>query len=152
MPRIAAAAFTTLGLARLAIDKSLPRDAVRRAYEREALEYAKRAMSGDPDFAILVAEDEGKPIGYIVLGVDRKMEEIFGFPWGRIISLAVHPEYWGRGIGSALIAEGLNWMRGKGVKYAEVLTDQNNLAAIKAYEKNGFRVVYSSITLSQHLK
>jgi len=68
-----------------------------------------------------------------------------------IISLAVDPPCHGRGIGSALIASSLDWMREKGVKYAEVLTDQNNIAAIRAYEKNNFRVIYSSIVLSQYL-
>jgi ribosomal protein S18 acetylase RimI-like enzyme len=43
-------------------------------------------------------------------------------------------------------------MKDKGVKYAEVLTDQNNIAAIRAYEKNNFRVIYSSIILSQYLE
>lgn len=152
MARIAPAAFMGLGLARLAIDKSLPRDAVKRAYEEEARGYARRARRGEPDFAVFVAEEEGRPVGYIVVGVDRRTEELFGFPWGRIISLAVHPDFWGRGIGSALVAEGLRWMRERGAKYAEVSTDQNNVAAIRAYEKNGFRVVYSGLTLSQFLE
>ena len=152
MAEIAPAAFLGLGLARLAIDKSLPRDAVRRAYKEEARGYARRALRGEPDFAVLVAEEEGRPVGYIVVGLDRRMEELFGFPWGRIISLAVHPDFWGRGIGSALVAEGLKWMRERGVKYAEVSTDQNNIGAIRAYERNGFRVVYSGLTLSQFLE
>lgn len=37
-----------------------------------------------------MAEEEWRPVGYIVVGVDRRMEEVFGFVWGRIISLAVH--------------------------------------------------------------
>jgi len=42
-------------------------------------------------------------------------------------------------------------MKKNGVKYVEVGTDQNNIAAIRTYEKNGFRVIYSGITLSQYL-
>lgn len=33
----------------------------------------------------------------------------------------------------------------------EVFTDQNNIAAIRVFEKNGFRVIYSGVILSQYL-
>ena len=35
--------------------------------------------------------------------------------------------------------------------HVEVFTDQNNIAAMKLFEKNGFRAIYSGITLSQYL-
>ncbi|HID07683.1 MAG TPA: GNAT family N-acetyltransferase [Armatimonadetes bacterium] len=151
MERIAPRAFMGRGLARLAIDASLPREAVAEEYRREARGYAERVMRGEKGIAVFVAEEDNATVGYIVVGVRDRSRDIYGFLWGAIISLAVDPEHWGKGIGSALIAEGLKWLKQQGVKYAEVSTDQNNIPAIRAYEKNGFRVVYSGVTLSQFL-
>ncbi len=112
----------------------------------------KRVSGREKGFGVLVAEEDEDVVGYIVVAIDKVKSEIFGFSWGHIISLAVDPDYHARGIGSSLIAAGLDWLKEKGVKYAEVLTDQNNIAAIRAYEKNDFRVIYSSIVLSQYLQ
>ena len=136
---------------RLALDKTLPKQGTDRYLEQEVNWYIDRVHRKEDGFGILVAEEAGDVVGYIVLGIDRARSEAFGFLWGHIISLAVDPPCHGRGIGSALIASGLDWMRKRGVKCAEVLTDQNNIAAIRAYEKNNFRVIYSSIVLSQYL-
>ena len=148
---VASRAFPGLGLARLAIDKSLPRDAVKEAYRREAEGYIKKVLEGDENLGIIVAEEGGTITGHIILGVNKEWSDIFGFKWGSILSLAVDPDWWGKGIGSKLVKEGLRWLKKKGVRYAEVFTDQNNVAAIKVYEKNGFRVIYSGIILSQYL-
>jgi len=137
---------------RLALDKTLPREKTEEYLRREVGWYISRASRKEENFGVLVAEEDGNVVGYIVVGIDKTRSEIFGFSWGHIISLAVDPPCHGRGIGSALIASGLDWLKKKGVKYVEVLTDQNNIAAIRAYEKNNFRVIYSSIVLSQYLK
>ena len=65
---------------------------------------------------------------------------------------SVDPDWWGKGIGTKLVEEGLKQLKGMGVEYVEVFTDQNNIAAIRTYEKNGFRVIYSGILLSQYLE
>ncbi|MDQ1316465.1 MAG: family N-acetyltransferase, partial [Candidatus Poribacteria bacterium] len=88
----------------------------------------------------------------IVVVVVIGRSQILVFLCGLFISLSVDPDYHDRGVGSALIASGLEWMKKRGIKYAEVLTDQNNIAAIRAYEKNNFRVIYSSLVLSQYLQ
>ena len=149
---IASSAFLGLGLARLAIDKSLPVDAVREAYRREAEGYAKRVLNGEKSMAILVAQEEDCLAGYVVLGVNDEWSDVFGFRWASIVSLAVDPDFWGKGIGSRLVEEGLRRLKEKGVRHVEVFTDQNNMAAIRAYEKNGFRIVHSGMTLSQYLE
>ena len=136
---------------RLALDKTLPREKNEEFFKREVSWYADLTLKDDRNIAIFVAEEGENVVGYIVVGIDNGRTQIFGFLWGHIISLAVDPEYQDKKIGSALIASGLEWMKEKGVKYAEVLTDQNNIAAIRAYEKNNFRVIYSSIILSQYL-
>jgi len=150
--KIAPRAFMGMGLARLSIDKTLPKGSVKRAYEREVEGYIEKALRGEGDIKFLVAEEDGLPVGYIVLGVSKERTEIFGFKWGMIVSLAVDPDWWGKGIGTKLVEEGLKQLRDMGVEYVEVFTDQNNIAAIRTYEKNGFRVIYSGILLSQYLE
>jgi len=150
MKRIAAEAFMGLGLARFAIDAELDRDRVRTYYSGEIEGYAERLERGE-EIAIFVAEDRGELTGYIVVSVDPDLSKQFGMSWGRIVSLAIQPEYQGRGIGKSLVAKGVDWLRLAHVYYVEVLTDQNNVAAQRVYEGMGFRAVYSSITLSMRL-
>lgn len=148
---IASRAFPGMGLDRFAIDKSLSRDKVREVYRREAEGYVKRALEGDENLEMIVAEEENSIVGYIVLRVDADRSETFGFKRASILSLAIDPDWWGRGIGSSLVKEGLKRLKEGGARCVEVFTDQNNIAAIRVFEKNGFRVIYSGVILSQYL-
>ncbi|MFQ6098465.1 MAG: GNAT family N-acetyltransferase [Armatimonadota bacterium] len=137
--------------ARLGIDYSLPRHRTNLAYSSEAEGYARRARAGEGDFAVFVATLDDDVVGHIVVAVNHHWTRIYGFKWGWIVSLAVDPDYHHQGIGSALCARGVQWLRERECRYIEVSTDQNNVAAIRTYEKNGFRVIYSGVTLSQYL-
>ncbi len=141
-----------LGLARYAIDGGLDRDRVSDYYSKEALGYARRVEKGGEPMQILVADQGGKVSAYVVVAIDEANTEQFGLKWGRIISLVVDPEYQGKGMGKALVRAGLEWLSRKGAVYAEVLTDQNNVAAQRAYEANGFRAIYASISYSTRLE
>jgi ribosomal protein S18 acetylase RimI-like enzyme len=137
--------------ARYGIDRTLPRDRVEQLYRDEALSYASRASSGEPHLAILVARDEGRLIGYIVIGLDGELTRRFDLRWGRIISLAVDPARQGEGTGPKLVAAAMEWFRQQRCQQVEVWTDQNNIAAIRTYEGAGFRVIYCGVALSQRL-
>ncbi|MBP8002560.1 MAG: GNAT family N-acetyltransferase [Chloroflexi bacterium] len=82
-----------------------------------------------------VAEWEGQVIGSANLMQSDRPRLIHS---GRL-GLYVHPHYWGRGVGSALMTHLLemadNWLNLKRVEL-EVFTD--NAAAIRLYEKFGF--------------
>lgn len=140
-----------ISYARFGIDKTLPKNKTKENYRKEVEGYIDKFLNKEKDFTILVAEKDEEVVGYIVLKINPILTKIYGFRWGTIVSLAVETPYQGKGIGSALVSAGIKWMKKKGVKYAEVGTDQNNIAAIRTYEKNGFRVIYSGITLSQWL-
>lgn len=150
MKEIAPRAFLGLGLARFAIDRELDRERVADYYSKEIAGYAERTGKEDT-IQILVAEEAGLVVAHIVVAVDEANSKQFGVPWGRIISLAVDPDHQGRGIGKSLVASGLAWLSSKGVAYAEVLTDQNNIGAQRVYEASGFRTVYASISYSRRL-
>ena len=55
-------------------------------------------------------------------------------------------------IGTKLIQRAMQWFREQRCEYIEVPTDQNNIAAIRAYEAAGFRVIYCGMILSQKLE
>lgn len=85
-----------------------------------------------PD-TFLVAETEGKVVGFVI-GLKE------GWSWGHLISIAVHPEFRGRGIGRRLMEECLARLRSKGVKRVRLEVRVSNRRAIELYRKLGFRV------------
>jgi len=149
MKQIAVRAFSRF--TRYALDFMLPPEKVKELFYDEAAEYARRAQQGEEGFAVFAARRSRLLVGYIVLRIDKDRSEHFGMKWGEITSLAVDPDYHHQGIGSALISRAMQWFTQQGCDYADVLTDQNNIAAIRAYEAAGFRVIYSALTLSQKL-
>jgi dTDP-4-amino-4,6-dideoxy-D-galactose acyltransferase len=82
--------------------------------------------------AVFVPEVEGKPAGYITLGVKNGI--------GDIGLIAVEQCYRGQGIGNALLFRSLEWFRNQGVRKVEVVTQGRNINALRMYEKAGFRL------------
>ncbi len=95
--------------------------------------------------AFLVAEVDGRIVGYIMTRVDRGLGYLQWRPFkklGHIVSIAVLPEYRRRGIGTALMVEAMRRLKeiyGASEAYLEVRV--SNDAAIRLYEKLGFKKV-----------
>ena len=70
-------------------------------------------------------------VGYAISGRTHKR--------GYLQRLAVHPAWRGRGLASALVLDGLRWMRRRGVERAVVNTQLDNRAARGLYLRLGFR-------------
>ena len=58
---------------------------------------------------------------------------------GYVQRLAIHPAAQGTGLGSALLTDGLHWMRARGARSAFVNTQVDNERALHLYERSGFR-------------
>jgi putative acetyltransferase len=88
-----------------------------------------------PGMHLLVAELEGRVVGQLGLEVQQH-------PRRRhcgAIGMAVHDDFVGRGIGSALLAAALDLAdRWLGLRRIELEVYTDNLAAIALYEKRGF--------------
>ncbi len=150
MAEIAPRAFGRF--ARHGIDYTLPRDRVESYYRNEVLDFARRMERQPDDLAAFVARRDGEPVGYIVVGIDQGRSELFQMRWGILRSLAVDPDLHHQGIGTKLIQRAMQWFREKRCECVDVGTDQNNIAAIRAYEAAGFRIIYCGMVLSQKLE
>ena len=71
------------------------------------------------------------PVGYAITGRSGRH--------GYLQRLAVHPAHRGRGVATALVLDGLRWVRRHGVSRAVVNTQESNVAAVRLYEGLGFR-------------
>jgi ribosomal-protein-alanine N-acetyltransferase len=70
----------------------------------------------------------------------------FGFemttkPSAQVLSIAVHPKCQGEGIGQKLLSKGIKYIESLGGKRIKLEARPENIAAVKIYEKHGFRTV-----------
>jgi ribosomal protein S18 acetylase RimI-like enzyme len=77
-----------------------------------------------------VARDRSGVIGYAVCGRAGHR--------GYVQRLAVAPERQGRGVGAALLGDGLRWLRRWGARDALVNTQVGNERSLRLYERAGF--------------
>jgi len=84
----------------------------------------------------LVAEKNGKIAGYVVAIVQ-------GTGLGHIISIAVHPEYHHKGIGTALILRLTKILKEQGASAVRLEVRKSNIAAQKMYAKLGFKIAHT---------
>jgi len=83
----------------------------------------------------IVAELDGEPVGHVNVGPEpgrcRHVAEI---------GIFVRRKYWGRGVGSALMAEGIKLAKQLGCRRIMLTTTEGNERAIGLYKKFGFEV------------
>lgn len=80
---------------------------------------------------VAMAPDQHAVVGYAVTGRAG--------PRGYLQRLAVHPSAQGRGLGTALVHDGLRWLRRWGASEALVNTQEGNESALRLYRHLGFR-------------
>jgi dTDP-4-amino-4,6-dideoxy-D-galactose acyltransferase len=85
----------------------------------------------DDAHTVLVAEDEGQPIGYTSCYFDKQHS-------GHIGLVGVAAAARGRGIGLALLVESLRWLAAHGAHRASVVTQVRNIQAQRLYQRCGF--------------
>ncbi len=76
--------------------------------------------------------DAGRVVGYAVSGRSGQR--------GYLQRLAVDPEVQHRGLGRALVVDGLRWMQRRNVQSVAVNTQEGNRPALALYEQLGFRL------------
>ena len=87
---------------------------------------------------ILVADDDGKLVGY-ALSLIKKNIVVFELErYGYISDLFVKKEYRGREISSMFKDESMKWFKQKGLKHASIMVQFQNRRAHEIYRKWGF--------------
>ena len=121
--------------------------------EAAVVEVNNRAFAWHPEQAdwdveqLAVREDEPwfDPAGFL-LAVDGA-GRLNGFHWtkvhpdgvGEVYLLGIDPDAQGSGLGSALVAAGLEHLTGRGLAEVLLYTESDNDTAVRMYEKVGFR-------------
>lgn len=107
-------------------------------------EYFWQEIASEWRDIFLVAEINGKIVGYMMnrIEIDEGFFKRDYVRRGHVISIAVLPEYRRRGIGKALMIEGMRRMK-ELYKAEEVILEVrvSNTPAIELYRKLGFKVV-----------
>lgn len=98
---------------------------------------------GEPGFIVACGDgsmgSDGGIIGYIV--ADSMQNH--GNPIGHVKDFAVHPEFRGNGVGSALLQRGLSKLSLQGVYTVKLEVRESNTTAIDLYQRHGFELHHS---------
>lgn len=88
------------------------------------------ALTATSSVHFQVARDASGIVGYAVCGRAG--------PRGYVQRLAVAPACQGRGVGAALLVDGLRWLRRWGARDALVNTQEDNATSLRLYQRTGF--------------
>ena len=101
----------------------------------------------DPDSLVLVAEDDGRVIGYVYVALEGTSWKDLRGPCGYVHDLYVDHRARGRGAGRALMSAGIEWMRSQGRTQVVLLTEMQNEHAKRLFSSLGFRSTMIEMTL-----
>ena len=124
-------------------DPSIARE---RADELHA-SWVRNSCTGDAADAVWLAQDESGLLGYVTCSVQRDTAERLGHLVGTIVLVATAERARGRGVGQANTMAALEWFRQRGCQIVEVGTQLRNIPASRLYQKCGFQIVGSSVSL-----
>jgi len=98
--------------------------------------YAKSLA--DPRYALWIAEDDGRAVGYAQAGPCNLPHPNVRAGDGELKRLYVQPGLQGAGIGGLLFAEALRWMERDGPRTLWISVWSENLGAQRFYARHGF--------------
>lgn len=95
------------------------------------------ATRGEVRTTVFEAEDEdgdaSEIVGFASIGRSRGMAG-----WGEIWAIYVAPDWWGRGVGSALFADAMAELAARGMSKVMLWVLEGNTRALQFYQGNGF--------------
>jgi [ribosomal protein S18]-alanine N-acetyltransferase len=93
--------------------------------------------------AFIIAEINDRIVGYIMCKIEFGFSNFrkLGFvKKGHVVSVAVLPEHRGKGLGKALMLEGINGVMSRKSDEIYLEVRKSNESAIKVYQKLGFQI------------
>jgi ribosomal protein S18 acetylase RimI-like enzyme len=111
------------------------------ANRRTADHYAEFLGSqlDDPDVLVIVAEHEGRVIGYIFAAMEGYDYKSLRGPAALLHDLLVDPDHRGRGVGRRLLEETLSMLQARGARQIVLSTAERNESAQRLFTRMGFR-------------
>lgn len=116
-------------------DFALVRDA-----ERRWLGYCRRTLRRK-NVKMLVAENDGEVIGYLIGDVRERPDVFRTRRFGFINEAGVTERQRGRGVGKMLVSAYLEWARRKKANYVNIFVDVENVTGLGFWKKRGFKTV-----------
>jgi ribosomal protein S18 acetylase RimI-like enzyme len=110
--------------------------------DRVANHRVQIASPDDPRQIRLVAEHDGRVIGFFIAGPSRDDDTATdgtGDGTGEVWAVYIHPDSWRLGAGSALMTEGLERLKAAGFTEATLWVFEGNGRARGFYERHGWR-------------
>ena len=104
------------------------------------------SQMAEPHVCVLVAEREGKVIGYTYAAVEGYDYMALRGPAGALYDIVVDPEYRGQGVGRQLLDATLAFLKSHGAPRVVLSTAERNEAAQRLFEKAGFRRTMVELT------
>ena len=99
--------------------------------------------------AFIIAEINDRIVGYIMCKIEFGFSNFrkLGFvKKGHVVSVAVLPEHRGKGLGKALMLEGINGVMSRKSDEIYLEVRKSNESAIKMYQKLGFQIKSKLLT------
>jgi ribosomal protein S18 acetylase RimI-like enzyme len=94
---------------------------------------------GAPNVVVLVAERDGKVIGYTYSGVEGTDYMALRGPAGAMYDIVVDPDHRQQGVGRMLVDATLEALKSKGVPRVVLSTAEKNAGAQRLFDRAGFR-------------
>jgi len=104
----------------------------------------------EPNIVILVAERDGKVIGYTYSGVEGTDYMSLRGPAGVMYDIVVDPDHRQQGLGRLLVDATLAALKSKGAPRVVLSTAEQNVAAQRLFDRAGFR--RTMIEMTRELK
>ena len=109
--------------------------------------WLRNSCTGKVGDAVVLAEDSAGLLGFVTCAVQRDTAARLGQLVGTIVLVASAKRARGRGVGQALTNAAIEWFREQECEVVEVGTQLRNINASRLYQKCGFRLVGSSVSL-----
>jgi len=110
----------------------------------EQIKY-ETGMSNCEREGILLACEGDRPVGYCWTKIEGGENPTADESKGRIFMIGVDPDYQGTGVGRELLLAGLSYLKGQGLRVAQLTVDSENRVANALYHSIGFEICDRSL-------
>jgi GNAT superfamily N-acetyltransferase len=113
--------------------------------------WLRNSCNGNAGDAVLLAEDQNGLLGFMTCALQPDTQEHLGRMVGTIAMVASAAAARGRGVAYAMLMAALDWFREQGCQIVDSGTQVRNIPCLGLFQKCGFRIVGSSISLRRLL-